>query len=559
MPMQMSANEGSFPPLPGRRARRPLRLAAVTAVLLMAAGGSAPLVAQERPIPVGHELFVGSELEQYLRLLQTLGEVAPHQWSVRTFGPAEVARLRPTGRRHPWGDRYDFGAVEGVRLVRPDVAVVGNSSVPYGYNDGAVWAGRGVTVAGRVGVAGRFGPLSATIAPEFFHAQNADFDLHPASRPGDQRFAYPGYSNSIDLPQRFGTGGYGRLTPGQSTVRLDLGGVTAGVSTANQHWGPVWDQPLLLGNNAEGFPHAFLGTSRPVDLWIGRVHGRAVWGELRPSAYVAGVERRRRWMTGLVATFSPRGLPGLEVGGGRFFHQVWPSGGVGLDDLLWPFQSLLKEGLAGDGTDGTDPDNQLASVFGRWMIPSAGVEVYGEYAREDHNWNLRDLALEPDHNSGFVVGMARAWRPSADRVLSLRAEVLDTRVTHLARVRSQTPLYRHSRMREGHTHRGQILGAAAGFGGAHARLALDLYHPRGRWGGALVRSRRLVPPPPGEVVREGGGEEDVVYSAEVGGRLFLGRFELAGVLAPGYEFNRDLGDDRVNVYGRLEGRVGVGR
>src|SRR5690606_689518 len=119
-------------------------------------------------------------------------------------------------------------------------------------------------------------------------------------------------------------------------------------------------------------------------------------------------------------------------------------------------------------------------------------------------------------------GMARAWQPSEDRILSLRAELLNTRVTHLDQVRPQTPLYRHSRMREGHTHRGQLLGAASGFGGAHARLALDLYHPGGRLGGALVRSRRLVPLPPGEQERALGREEDVIYSAELGGRIFLG-------------------------------------
>src|SRR5690606_14608890 len=142
-------------------------------------------------------------------------------------------------------------------------------------------------------------------------------------------------------------GSYGRLTPGQSTLRVDLLGVTAGISSANQHWGPVWDQPLLLGNNAEGFPHAFLGSSRPVNLWVGHLHGRVVWGALAHSDHAPlQITSSRRLMTGLVATFQPRGLPELEIGGGRFFHQEWPAGGPGWDELLWPFQSLLKEGLS---------------------------------------------------------------------------------------------------------------------------------------------------------------------------------------------------------------------
>ena len=100
-------------------------------------------------------------------------------------------------------------------------------------------------------------------------------------------------------------------------------------------------------------------------------------------------------------------------------------------------------------------------------------------------------------------------------ILLLRGEILNTRVSHLDRVRPQTPLYRHSRMRQGHTHLGQILGASSGYGGSHARLALDLYHPGGRWGAALIRSRRLVPVPPGSVSSTPGQDQDVPTAAVI--------------------------------------------
>ncbi len=90
---------------------------------------------------------------------------------------------------------------------------------------------------------------------------------------------------SIDLPQHFGDGPYTRVDPGQSSLRLDARGVAAGLSTANQHWGPAAEHPLLLGSNAPGFLHAFLGTSEPVDVWIGSLHGRVVYGRLRQSGY----------------------------------------------------------------------------------------------------------------------------------------------------------------------------------------------------------------------------------------------------------------------------------
>lgn len=507
------------------------------------------------PREVAHELFVGSESEQYLRLLQTLGKAELFPWGVRGFGVVEAARMAPDEEGHPWAGRYRYqvaGRGPEVRLIAPEGAVIMNSAVPYGYNDGSVWAGRGLTLVGRVGVAARYGPISITLAPEFFQAQNSDFDLHPSPQPGGASFADPAYPTSIDLPQRFGTGSYGRLTPGQSTLRVDLLGVTAGISSANQHWGPVWDQPLLLGNNAEGFPHAFLGSSRPVNLWVGHLHGRVVWGALAHSDHAPlQITSSRRLMTGLVATFQPRGLPELEIGGGRFFHQEWPAGGPGWDELLWPFQSLLKEGLSNDDDpDGNDPDNQIASVFARLVVPAAGAELYGEYAREDHNWNLRDLALEPDHNSAYVIGMAKGWDRGGEEAVWLRGEVMNARVSALRRIRGQTPLYRHSRMRQGHTHLGQILGAASGYGGAHARLQADLYHPGGRWSAALVRSRHLMPPVSGpESITS---DENVSYALELGGRWFLGRVEVDALLAPVYEFNRYLEDDVVNLHGRVQ-------
>src|SRR5690606_15276481 len=109
----------------------------------------------------------------------------------------------------------------------------------------------------------------------------------------------------------------------------------------------------------------------------------------------------RRVMSGLVGVFLPRWTPGLEIGVARFFHTPWPAGGLALDHFLKPFEGILKSGLDGDGMggDGSDRDNQLGSIFGRWAVPRTGFEVYGGFAREYHSYNLRDLFLEPDHNS----------------------------------------------------------------------------------------------------------------------------------------------------------------
>jgi hypothetical protein len=250
-------------------------------------------------------------------------------------------------------------------------------------------------------------------------------------------------------------------------------------------------------------------------------------------------------MSGLVAVFQPRGVDGLEIGGSRFFNSPWPEGGPGLHNLTTPFESILKSGLSRKGRTGdlSDADNQLASVFARWVFPASGFELYGEYAREDHNWDLRDLILEPDHDSGYVLGLGKSWSLSAERIVVLRGELLNTQVSHLDQVRPQTPFYVHTYLRQGHTQFGQLLGASSGYGGGRTLVAIEDYHPSGKW--TLSVGRSLVDPAPTDA------KTDVMYSGNAGALLFLDHFDLSTGLTADYELNRYLGADAFNVNVRL--------
>ena len=61
-------------------------------------------------------------------------------------------------------------------------------------------------------------------------------------------------------------------------------GVGAGLSTENLWLGPGLRNSILLTNNAPGFPHLFLGTSKPVDIYIGSLDVLALWGQLTARA-----------------------------------------------------------------------------------------------------------------------------------------------------------------------------------------------------------------------------------------------------------------------------------
>lgn len=534
--------------------RRPPAGTGTAARLLWAAAllAFAPPLGAQR-VDLRAEATAGSEAEGYLRALQVAGAVPLYPWSIRAFSPRELAAMAPDSA-HPWAARLPASGARA-RLLRPRAALGWNSAFPAQRNDGPVWAGRGVTAAGSAGLSLRGGAVSLRVEPLAFWTENRAFALMPNGHDGELRFADADRPVNIDQPQRFGEDAYARLDPGESTLRLDAGGVAAGVSTAGQQWGPAAELPLVLGTHGGGFPHAFLGTSGPLRVGIGRLHGRVVWGMLEQSDYsVISGSGSRRYMSGVVATFLPWGVDGLEVGVTRFFHTAWPEGGLRARDLLQPLQAFLKASLDSTGLGADDrwsPDNQLASVYARWVFPRSGAEIWGEYVRNDHNWDLLDFILEPDHASGYLLGARKVWlRPG--RMLSLSGEWVESQQSHLATVRRQGTLYTHTIQRQGHTHRGQLLGSPAAYGGGGGVLALEAYTPGGRWRVDLARTR----------LRGGGAEGDstaVDVVQSLGGEVsvFRGRLDWTAHARASYEVNRHYAGDAWNLSAGLAVRLGL--
>ncbi|HVF39212.1 MAG TPA: capsule assembly Wzi family protein [Gemmatimonadaceae bacterium] len=476
-----------------------LRVVIIPLFVSLLVGTSRPSSAQS-PAGGRSEIFAGSELESYLRYVQTMSKDDSYPWSIRGFSPVEIDALTPGDSLHPWARRYDLARRTHSGFswdyVRPSLVMTVNTSFPYGGNDGAVWTGKGLTSVFQTGVSARWGPFSAVIAPTGFRAENQSFRLLRNSESGRFRYADGQFPRAIDRPQRFGALPYSRADFGNSTLRVDVVGIGAGISTANQWWGPTDKFPYVLGNNAGGFPHAFFGTSKPANVGIGRVHTRVVYGQLYQSPYstVTGpshfesfsVTGTTRFMAGLIGVFQPRGIAGLEIGGSRFFHAASDSNGVSKHNLGLPFQNIFKSRLAKEsdssilGGDRALKENQLASLFLRWAPPGSGFELYAEYGREDHSGDLRDLLLEPDHASAANFGFRRVWG-SASRMTAVRGEAFDFSSAAGSRTRGEGQIYLHGVLRQGHTFRGQMLGADVGPGSGNAQsLAVDRFTPRGR-------------------------------------------------------------------------------
>lgn len=471
---------------------------AAVVVALLALCGSAADAQSPSNVTGARSMTVNSEIENYLRYVLGRDTANTTPWSLRRFTSAQAAALTQRADSltlDPWRTTWlrRGVAAQAVALLPAEASVRYNSTYPFGSNDGPIWAGKGATVAVSGGVAGRLGPLSVVIDPELVGAQNLAFPLAPNGRAGALRFGDADYPSDVDHPQRFGTRPYIRLYPGESVIQLTGLGMVAGATTADQWWGPASTFPLILGDNAPGIPSVFIGTDAPKPIGIGSLHARLTYGIETQSAFspVVGPDTfvnatfpgRKRAMAGLVAVYQPRWIPHLELGGARFFHLAW-TGHLTSTMLSQPFRGLLERGSAtaeANGESAAAVNNQLASLFFRWVLPRSGFELYSEYGHEDHNYDLRDLAAEPDHSRSIMAGLRKSFRHSPSGFSGLRIEYVDASEPTLGRHRDEGGVYVHTVLRQGHTEAGQLLGTFIGVGSfAGAIVAWDSYSAGGR-------------------------------------------------------------------------------
>ncbi len=506
------------------------------------------------------------------------GLIKPLPWAIRPYSAEDLSSMLHDSsiRPHPWQGGLT-AALSASAAVGASVYAGANSGFAWGANDGAMWQGRGATGAVGVGAAWRFGPLSAVATPLAFSAQNAGFPVMPQLVGGVSPLSEPQYAVVVDLPQRMGTSSFSRLSPGESTLRLNAFGMTGGLSTASVGWGTGETFPAIFGSNAGGFAHVFLGTKASgVRLpAVGRVTTRYMLGVLEQSEWspVQGSETyldvdqsgTRRLGTGLTISFMPALLPSLELGASRFFHSPFRAGSERWQAWSKPFEGIFKKSLrndAGSGDPTGDADNQMASFFARWVFPARGLEANFELFREDHNWDSRDLAQEPENNSAVMASVRAALEKTADRLSVLTLEYFDGDIRPIAQARAQDALYVHTGMRQGHTQRGQLLGSPMGVGAIGGqRVALEQFTASGSRRLAVQRWRtRSLRTSNGEGLSLGAGG-DVPFSHDwvLDGSVAVTRYRrtqsvtLEGGIA--WAGTWQLGDPRTNLYARASWSV----
>ena len=450
------------------------------------------------------------EFEYYYRILQVSGlSDVNGSFTIRPFSPRGES-----DDWHPWHSTGYFSNEKKVssssrhihlNLFEPVFFQSYNTHVPRGANDGAIWQGKGYNMAVSAGVYAKAGPLYIFFRPQAGMAQNLEFDLGPYP-PAEisvvtedyfgeaTEFAYRGFRGVIDYVQRYGDATFNWFDLGQSSVELRYSGLRLALSNTLIWTGPAVHNSLQFGYNAPGFKHLYLGTYRPIQTPAGSFEFFYLFGGTRKSDYFDkdGAFRSRQSVNSLFVTYSPRFIPGLSAGALRtFFHSYPTSFSEYRFQSSKLFEAIVRAGLGTPGLpDGYDPDNQVASVFLRWVFPSAGFEVYSEYGRNDHNADLRDFRRQPNHQRAYTLGLIKTSMLKKSRLLVLNIEINQFEPMRTALSRGDNYLggwYTHAQQVFGLTNDGQIMGSGYGPGVNMQMLKTDVYHSGGRLGMKIAR------------------------------------------------------------------------
>ena len=318
-------------------------------------------------------------------------------------------------------------------------------------NDGFMLPTKGYQTLVSTGAYAQFGPLSIQLRPEFIYAGNEVHDVRPY------------HFGNMDMPAKFGSKPLSQIGWGQSSIRLDFGPLSMGLSNENLWWGPGIQNSLLMSNSAAGFKHLTLNTNRPVQIPVGSFEAQIIAGRLEGSGFNTSLPKDWRYLSGLAFTFQPKWIPGLFFGLTRSF-QIYNTDMDGSFGDLFPFfQAYQKENTNEDAKR----RDQLTSVFSRFIMPKSKSEIYFEYGLNDHSANIRDFLMSPEHSRSYLLGMNKLipYKQRESEFIQFSAEIIRMEQSIDRVIREAGEWYTHYQVLHGYTHRGEVLGAGIGPGG----------------------------------------------------------------------------------------------
>ena len=504
--------------------------------------------------------LINSSFDNYYEYLELSGDI---ESPVIFFHSFSNNRWPSVKADHPWESYLDpdRSLVKNdsfsLYINDPDLLFSVNSAEPKGFNDGAMWQGKGLNGSLSGGLSFDSEYFEATFYPQIWFAQNLAFD-YLQSHYSNPEYGY--FNGSLDYPQRLGDVPFFDFSWGQTDIRFKYRSFTVGLSTENIWIGPAEQNALILSNNADGFPHFDIGI-RKTETKIGFFEARYWLGLLIETDYYnTDPDDDYRLYHGLSASYSPSFLPGLSLGANWVINS--PGGKFNASYFFPHFLTVIGQAEY----MGADDLDQKISLMAEWKFPKVGFSTYVEWAREDFSPGPYSIAVYPGHTEFYTLGFKKTLPLDKHRGFLLSAELSELIQSRDYEIDlgAGGNYYTHGYVLHGYTNKGQILGASIGPGSDSQYISLEFFDA---WGKIALYFRRIswdkmylfqnpvtIPESKTDPALEPGKARlNVELTPGVKADLFLGHFNLYGDINLSYILNQNYiaGNHIFNFYMNL--------
>ena len=324
---------------------------------------------------------------------------------------------------------------------------------PYGWNDGAFSLSKGYQFLIGGGVYLQWHKLKIQLRPEFIKTASGNYETN-------------NYWGAV-------TPSFKKIMPGQSSIRYDLGPVTAGISTENMWWGPGIYNSMLMSNNAPGFLHYNIKSNRPIKTFAGIFQFQLQAGYLQKNSLQgyennglnpATINNGKRYYNSINLSIQPKFIKNIYVGFTRTFQNYTRLKSSNNNGFVYNYVPVFVSFFKNAYNDDTVKRDQVAAVSTRWIMPNENAELYLEFGFNDSKYNFRDLMMDMAHSSGYVWGFKKLKLINKTSYLNFNIEIARLAQTTSYINRNAGNWYAHSGILEGYTNFNQIMGGVSGFG-----------------------------------------------------------------------------------------------
>ncbi len=355
-----------------------------------------------------------------------------------------------------------------------------HSHVPYPVYNGSLANSKGYSLYFNTGFILRNGSLIARFSPEYTTYVDPAYEGFP-DRNSDvlwsNRYAW---WNQVEVPENTfdSLAGFGW---GQSFVGLEIGKITTKLSNENYWWGPGKFNAPVLSPNAGGFPHVAIQSNEPLSIGLGELSFTSITGLLQNSGltppdttYTSRAVKlyvpkpaTNRMLSGLTLDFRPKFLPRLQVGLNNVTQQYTEN--IHSSDY---FSGILSLFLRGEGSKDQAYKQQIRSYFLTYRFEFDDLVLYFERVKQNPELIFSENFRSTGKEAGFLFGLDKGWVSSKNIAWRIQTEFLKLSQNPIYAIRNGRSIYLDPIIRQGYTHKGELLGANTGIAGNQQTFAL---------------------------------------------------------------------------------------